>query len=94
MPQLEGPTTKKYTTIYWGNLGRKSREEKKEKERKSYLYHNCKLSRTYSKTILAVGISHTSDESTNFILYAFKSGKANRTEGHHTLMACISLFNN
>ena len=21
MPQLEGPTTKKYTTMYWGDLG-------------------------------------------------------------------------
>ena len=28
MPQLEGPTTKIYTTMYWGDLGRKSRGKK------------------------------------------------------------------
>ena len=30
MPQLERPTTKKYTALYWGDLGRKSRKKKKE----------------------------------------------------------------
>ena len=32
MPQLEGPITKKYvyTTMYWGNLGRKRKKTKKE----------------------------------------------------------------
>ena len=30
MPQLEGPTTEEeYTTIYWGDLGRKKQEKKK-----------------------------------------------------------------
>ena len=30
MPQVEGPTAKKkkYTTMYWGDLGRKSKEKK------------------------------------------------------------------
>ena len=27
MPQLEGPTAKKYTTMYLGDLGRKKEEE-------------------------------------------------------------------
>ena len=31
MPQLGGATTKIYTTMYWGGLGRKSRKKKKEK---------------------------------------------------------------
>ena len=31
MPQLEGPTTKIYTAIYWGNLERKSRKKKRKK---------------------------------------------------------------
>ena len=29
MPQLEGPTTKIYTTMHWGNLVRKKQKEKK-----------------------------------------------------------------
>ena len=29
MPQLEGTTTKIYTTMYWGVLGRKSRKKKR-----------------------------------------------------------------
>ena len=29
MPQPEGPTTKKYTTMYWGDLGEKAGREKK-----------------------------------------------------------------
>ena len=31
MPQLEGPQLK-YATMYWGNLGRKSREKEEEEE--------------------------------------------------------------
>ena len=31
MPHLEGPTTKKYTTIYWEDLGEKKRKEKKKR---------------------------------------------------------------
>ena len=27
MPQLEGPTTKIYTTMYWGDLGRKAEKK-------------------------------------------------------------------
>ena len=29
MPQLEGPTAKKYTTVYWGDLGEEKAGEKK-----------------------------------------------------------------
>ena len=30
MSQLEGPTTKKYAAVYWGDLGRKIRNKKED----------------------------------------------------------------